>query len=80
MIKAGPFTRMVVFDIGEMLWFPVNRSERGDPKGVPLLMFYYASRWHENVPRSSLPVLPECDEETCWGFCSSMSHVSASKG
>ena len=34
----------------------------------------------KNVPRSSSLVLLEWDKKTYWGFCPSMSHVSASKG
>ena len=59
---------------------PVDRVERGDPQGVPLLSFHSASKWHEDVSRSSLPVLLERDEETRWRFCSMVSHMSASKG
>ena len=36
-----------------------------------------ASRWHEDVPGSSSPILLERDEETRRGLCSMMSHVSA---
>ena len=49
MTKAGLFTWMVVFSIGEGLWFPIGISERGDPQEVPLLLFFCASRWQENV-------------------------------
>ena len=28
---------------------PTDRSERGDPQGVPLLSICYASKWHEDV-------------------------------
>ena len=28
----------------------VDRFEIGDPQGVPLLSFFYASKWHEDVP------------------------------
>ena len=59
---------------------PVSKSEIGDPHGVPFLSFYNASRWHKDVPTSSLPELLEQDEETRWRFCSSMSHVSVGKG
>ena len=45
-----------------------------------MLSFHSASRWHEDVSRSSSPVLLERDEETRWGFCSTVSHMSASKG
>ena len=38
-----------------------------------MVLFCYASRWHEDVPWSSLQVLLEWDEETRWGFCLSMS-------
>ena len=58
----------------------VDRVERADPQGVPLLSFRSASRWHEDVSRSSSPVLYERDEETRWGFCSTVSHMSAGKG
>ena len=68
--KAGTFTRMVVFGIGD----------RGDSQGVSLLPFCCTPRWHENVPRSSSSVFLEWDKETRWRFCSSMSHMSASKG
>ena len=52
---------------------PVDRYERGDSHRVPLLSFYRASRWHEDV-------LLEWDEETCGGLCPTMSHVSTGKG
>ena len=57
---------------------PVDRFEKGDPQGVSLLSIYRASGWHEDVPRSSSPVLLERDEETRGGLCSMMSHVSVS--
>ena len=38
---------------------------------------FRASRWHEDVLGSSLPVLLEWDEEAHRGLCSTMSHVSA---
>ena len=38
--------------------------------------FGYASRWHEDVPRSSSLVLLKRDEATRWRFCSTLSHVS----
>ena len=38
---------------------PFRRSERGDPEGVPLLPFYYASKWYEDVSRSTSLVLLE---------------------
>ena len=50
-----------------------------DPKGVPLLSFYYASRWHEDVSRSTSPILLKWDEETRRRFHSTMPHVSAGK-
>ena len=59
---------------------PVRRDEKGDPQGVPLLSFYYPSRWHEDVSRSTSPVLLEWDEETRMGFRSTMFHVSVGKG
>ena len=62
---------------GWVVVLPVDRSERGDPQGVPLLSICCASRWHEDVPGSSSPVLLERDEETRRGLCSTMSHVSA---
>ena len=55
----------------------VDRFERGDSQGVSLLSVCRASRWHEDVPGSSSSVLLEPDEETRWGLCSTMSHVSA---
>ena len=79
-MKVGSFTGMVVFSIRKGCGSPTGGSERGDPHGVPLLLFFCATRWRKNVPRSSSPVFLEWDEETRWGFCSSMSHVSASKG
>ena len=57
----------------------VDRFERGDPHGVSLLSIFYASRWHEDVPGSSSPVLLERDVETSRGLCSTMSHMSALK-
>ena len=51
---------------------------RGDPQGVSLLSICRASRWQEDVPGSSSPVLLERDEETHRGLCSTMSHMSAS--
>ena len=59
---------------------PVGRVERGDPQGVPLLSFRSELRWHEDVSRSSSPVLLERDEETRWGFCSTVSHMLVGKG
>ena len=50
--------------------------ERGDSQGVSLLSIFRASRWHEDVPRSSSPVLLERNEETRRGLCLTMSHVS----
>ena len=50
MTKVGSFTQMVVFSIGEELWFLSPGFEREDPQGVSLLSFCYASRWRENVP------------------------------
>ena len=55
----------------------VDRFERGDSQGVSLLSICRASKWHEDVPGSSSPVLLEWDEETRRGLCSTMSHVSA---
>ena len=49
---------------------------RGDSQGVSLLSICRASRWHEDVPGSSSPVLLEQDEETRRGLCATMSHVS----
>ena len=46
-------------------------------RGVSLLSIFRASRWHEDVPGSSSPVLLEWDEETRRGLCSMMSHMSA---
>ena len=57
----------------------VRSFERGDPQGVPLLLFYCASRWHEDVSRSTSLVLLEWDEETHRRFHSTMSHVSVGK-
>ena len=45
-----------------------------------MLSFCNASRWHEDVLRSSSSVLLEWDEETCGRLCSMMSHMSAGKG
>ena len=56
---------------------PVDRFERGDSQGVSLLSICCASRWHEDVPGSSLSVLLEHNEETDKGLCLTMSHVSA---
>ena len=42
----------------------VDRFERGDSQGVSLLSICLASRWHEDVPGSSSPILLERDEET----------------
>ena len=71
---------MVVFGIGTSCGSSANRFERGDPNGVPLLSFCYASKWHEDVLRSLSPVLLERDEVTRWRFCSMVSHLSAGKG
>ena len=46
----------------------------------PLLLIFCASRWHEDVPRSSSPVLLERNEVTRRRFCSTMSHVSIGQG
>ena len=59
---------------------PVDQFERGDSQGVSLLSICGASRWHEDVPGSSSPVLLEQDEETRRGLCSTMPHISAGKG
>ena len=80
MTKVGSSTQMVVFDIGDGLWFPSGPIERGDPRGVPLLSFCCASRWHKDVPRSLSPLLLERDEATRWRFSSMVSHVSSGKG
>ena len=40
MTKAGPFTRMVVFDIGEELWFPQSVNLRED-----ILKEFHCSRF-----------------------------------
>ena len=50
---------------------------RVDSHGVSLLSICCASRWQEDVPGSSSPVLLEWDEETHRRLCSTMSHVSA---
>ena len=71
---------MVVFGIGIGCGFLVRSSDRGDPQGVPSLSFYCASRWHEDVSRSTLPVLLEGDEETRRRLRSTMPHMSAGKG
>ena len=76
MTRAGPFTQMVVFDIGTGSGSPVDWFERGDSKGVSLLSIFRAPRWHEDVSGSSSSVLLEWDEETRRGLCSTMSHVS----
>ena len=80
MTKARPSTQMVVFGIEDEWWFPVDRYKRGDPQGVLLLPICYASRWHEEVPRSSSLVLLERDEETRRGLYSKMSPVSVYQG
>ena len=51
-MKVGPFIQMVVFGIeeGKSCGSPISISKRGDPQGVPLLLFFCASRWHKNVP------------------------------
>ena len=49
MTKAGSSTQRVVFGIGDDCGSLVDRSERGDPQGVPLLLIFYASKWHEDV-------------------------------
>ena len=64
MIKAGPCKLMVVFGIGDGCSSSIGRFWRGDRQGVPLLSIFRASKWHEDVPRSSLLVLLEWDEET----------------
>ena len=50
---------------------------RGDSQGVSLLSIFSTSKWHEDVPGSSSPVLLEWDEETRRGLCSTISHMSA---
>ena len=77
MTRAGPFTQMVVFDIGEGSGSPIDRFEREDSQGFSLLSICRASRWHEDVLGSSSPVLLEWDEETRRGLCLTMSHMSA---
>ena len=58
----------------------LTRSKKGDPPRVPLLQFYCASEWHEDVPISPSLVLLERNEAIRWRFCSTMSHVLAGKG
>ena len=48
--EGWPSTHMVVFGIGTGCGSLVDRSERGDPQGIPLLPIYCASRWQEDVP------------------------------
>ena len=65
----------------KLTWKEVNfdwddRFERGDSQGVSLLSICRASRWHEDVPRSSSPVLLDRDEETRRGLCATISHMS----
>ena len=76
-MRAGPFTKMVVFDLGDGSGSPVDRFERGDSQGVSLLSICRAPRWHKDVSGSSSSVLLEWDEETRRELCSTMSHVSA---
>ena len=38
MTKVRPSTHMVVFGIGDGLWSPVDRFERGDPQGVSIAL------------------------------------------
>ena len=45
-----------------------DRSEIGDPLGVPLLSISYASKWHKDLSLSSSLVLLERDEATHWDF------------
>ena len=59
---------------------PQSTDLRGDSQGVSLLSICSASRWHEDVLRSSSPVLLEWDEETRRGLCATMSQVSAGQG
>ena len=47
--------------------FGLQYSEQA--QGVSLLSIFRASRWHEDVPRSSSPILLERDEETRRGLC-----------
>ena len=63
--------------VGTTLTIEREIEERGDSQGVSLLLICRASRWHEDVPESSSPVLLEWDEETRRGLCSTMSHMSA---
>ena len=35
---------------GHVMVSPVDRSKKGDPRGVPLLSIFCASKWHEDVP------------------------------
>ena len=59
---------------------PQRTDLREETLGSPLLSFYCASKWHEDIPRSSWPVLLERDEETRWRFGSMVPHVSIGKG
>ena len=79
MAKVGPFMQMAVFGIGDGSWSPVDKSGRGDPQGVQLLLFYSTFKWHEELPRSSSLVFLEWDEEAHWGLYPMMSHVSIGK-
>ena len=79
-MKVGPFTLMIAFSTRTSCGSLVDKFERGYSQGVPLLSFCSASRWHEDVPRSSSSILFEWHEETCGGLCLTMSHVSAGKG
>ena len=58
-MKAEPCTLMVSSVQGMGCSSSVDRFEREDPQGVPLLSICRASRWHEDVARSSSSVLLE---------------------
>ena len=42
--------------------------------------FCIVSKWHEDVLRSTSPVLLERNEEARWRFCTQMSHMSGGQG
>ena len=62
------------------LWFPSQKICERRSSRSSIILVLCASRWQEDVSRSTSPILLEWDEETRRRFRSTMSHVSTGKG